>query len=123
MTIKISVRLHDFLRAWHKWAVGGATIKPYCPFRRDVGLCTSLSNWVKKVNTKNLVLDEVAAEDMLDKLSMELFSLLPNRSPYPFGVDEYYRDFRNHKQHLNKNRLAWVKQMIYNSTIKSTEES
>lgn len=79
--------LRAFLRSWLEWVEAGAP--PRKPYARHTGLCGAASKY---------------SYDVYD----ELYALfLPE--PYPFGADEYEDAAVNNTQHLDPNRLAFVR--------------
>lgn len=94
----------EFLKAWLKWATeDGAPDRK--PFNRRFGLCFEIVVWSKlpgnqgKVNTPRIALDCLFQQDGLCDV-------------YPFGVGAYGRRLYEGTQHLDPNRLAWVRKTI-----------
>ncbi len=80
-----------FLREWLEWAENGA---PEClVFRRHSGLCPVASWYDDRNNTST---------------RKDLERAFEHRS-YPFGGAQYGKRCVSRTQHLDPNRLAWVR--------------
>lgn len=110
---KISVELHTFLSEWLFWAENGAKSHP--AFRRHTGLCCSLVLYIL-AEVRELV---PALGKNLPDLSQELDLLLKRSrdtesTKYPFGKLAYDYHAATNTQHLDENRLAWVRDIVTN---------
>lgn len=97
-TMKASDELKQFLQAWLDWAEAGGVGEEFVP---RSGLCHMLqTKW--------------------DMLLTDELDLLFNDKSYPFGEDEFDRRMANNTQHLDPNRLAWVRAAL-NDTLDTWE--
>lgn len=84
-----------FLREWLEWSEAGAP--EHRAFMRHNGLCVTARIYDSFTGTK--------VKDDLRKAFKGLFK-------YPFGKEEYAERLEAHTQHLDPNRLAWVRANI-----------
>jgi hypothetical protein len=99
----VSELLKKFLAEWLEWAEGGA--EDCKPFDRSIGLCTSYHDWLFRRSG----FEEVGARKQLEFL----FISDGLDKSYPFGGEEEYWDALEHdRQHLNPQRLAWVRSKV-----------
>lgn len=86
----MSPELLSYLRSWLQWIEDGAPdYQPYC---RHSGLCSNAPT---------------------SKMQQELYDILG--SAYPFGgAGRYYYDLATNQQHLNEERIAWVRKQVSN---------
>ena len=102
----MSDELKAFLKAWYDWATNGAPENNEHDFKRWRGLCASVLN------------NSINADDSCELYSefrRMLKAEFPGRAAwhYPFGGrQQYNQDSANHAQHLNPQRLEWVRSKI-----------
>jgi len=102
MTNQISNELRDYLQSWLDWVEDGAPHEK--PYSRVLGLCNNVENYSKVdlFSTKGITKTD---------LNIELCSMF-NDATYPFGTANYsYRAFAA-IQHLDEERIAWVKEQL-----------
>lgn len=80
----------QFLREWLVWAEAGAGEHRY--FKRFIGLCTPAERYDGDNGT-------AVYGDLLRAFGFG----------YPFGFNAYNQAWANDTQHLDPNRLAWVR--------------
>jgi len=90
----ISDKLKAYLQDWLDWVERGAP--DWKPYYRVSGL------------RNNTVFYDVSLHDQLHSELMQMF----NGKPYPFGFKEYYERSNNATQHLDPNRIAWVREQL-----------
>ncbi len=93
----LSEPLRQFLTDWLAWAEGEAVDRK--PFWRWWGLCGNA-----------LTLDDDILDDLRDLLLRDFGS-----TPYPFGSSAYCTARAARTQHLDPNRLAWVRAKLATS--------
>jgi hypothetical protein len=94
----VSEHLKAYLSAYAAWVDAGAPDGE--PFDRCIGLCTNILNWEGRPPGLVAGLKAAFKADGLDKR-------------YPFGgEDQYDAAADNNEQHLNEQRLAWVRSKI-----------
>jgi len=93
----ISEELKAFLTEWLAWAESGAPRHPI--FTPKYGLCTNSMNW-----------EDHQTEERFWNIHHELKALLIGT--FPFGRKSYDSDEIRETQHLNPQRLAWVKEQL-----------
>lgn len=99
--VGISRALHAFLTDWLAWVDAGAPEPHHC-FTRSAGLCRSALWWGGTNHTTEY--DAYGArEDLLD---------LFGENGHPFGRAEFFEASRLRTQHLDPNRLAWVRAVL-----------
>ena len=96
--VGIDRALRAFLTDWLTWAEEGAP-EPHRCFTRLSGLCSNALWWGGTNHTT-----EYDAYDAREDL-LALFG----EDGYPFGREAFYERSRNRTQHLDPNRLAWVR--------------
>lgn len=103
------MQLRDFYRAYRKWAADGAPVENVHGFHRGVGLCTNLANWVDSL--RGYPAEHRWAETRrLKKAMLAQFEAAGHETAHPFGYDAYQEAQRKCIQHLDQNRLAWVRE-------------
>ena len=91
--------LIHYLRHWLAWAESGAPHNK--PYSRTWGLCC---------NIKRYPYGDI---DYLDReLTRELEADDIQKTIFPFGYSEYLTAANAGTQHLNQNRLKWVREKI-----------
>ena len=102
LIMKQSPRLTAFYNAYHDWLEAGAPIENSYEFSRHWGLCTSI---IFCSNSKYCA----SAAEMTRQFKMAGLDKF-----YPFGENEYETGSSSDTQHLDKNRIAWVKAHLTN---------
>lgn len=97
----MSEQLREFLTAWLAWAENGAPSR--YPFNPANGLCACAAIYADATYG-----DEV---DLLTELA-NLFEDQGLNANYPFGQYEYDMRHLDDTQHLDPNRLAWVREQL-----------
>lgn len=92
----ISPELREFLASWLRWAENGAYKGR--PYHRSFGLCTNA----------DIYGEDVTGSPHASSLRCELLTLFDG-AEYPFGLQAYIIDGGFGTQHLNADRLAWVR--------------
>ena len=101
-----SKELISFYNAYNEWLEAGAPEKNDFGFERTSGLCDSLLYYY--FLTKYRTLEEFDYLKTKKQLK-EQFKMSNLDSKYPFGVENYSKRWDNNTQHLDPNRIAWVK--------------
>lgn len=99
--VGIGRALHAFLTDWLAWVDDGAH-EPHRCFIRSAGLCSNALRWFGTNHTT-----EYDAYDAREDL-IALFG----EDCYPFGRGVFFKRSRNRTQHLDPNRLAWVRAVL-----------
>ena len=95
--MKQTPELTAFYNAYHDWLEAGAPAKNKYGFKRYLGLCSNIKDGM---NSK-YILEECEMKSQFEKAGLcEI---------YPFGEDAYNVGNMADAQHLDKNRIAWVK--------------
>jgi len=100
--------LHAFLTDWLTWAEAGAPDHPV--FFPEAGLCSNARWWGEE---HGIGID-------MDLAFMDIFG----GESYQFGCKAFYERSRNRTQHLDPNRLAWVRAVLAANpeSISNTED-
>lgn len=88
-------QMREFLSDWLHWAESGAPAHP--AFTRHNGLCDAA--YKTHGYAFDTVLKRLFCEDGLDPV-------------YPFGERDFWIDHEDATQHLNADRLAWVRSKL-----------
>lgn len=97
----MSEQMKQFLTEWLAWAEADAPVHPV--FKAHRGLCSNLYQW--SCDNPDISVSKFAY------LGCELTELF-NSEVYPFGKDDYMRDYKSRTQHRNGKRLAWVREQL-----------
>jgi hypothetical protein len=98
--------LKEFLVAWLEWAERGAPEDDCEPFARYKGLCISFEDWMELRDV-----DHGSAYCESDQLK-SLFIADGLAGDYPFGECAYIWAMNHDQQHLDVNRLSWVRSKV-----------
>ena len=96
-----SKRLTKFYNAYNDWLEAGAPEDNEYGFSRKIGLCGSIAYYYEKQSLS--VSQKVIAEQTRQFIAAGL------DKGYPFGYSAYYVGMSNNNNHLDPNRVAWVK--------------
>ncbi|MDI9686588.1 hypothetical protein [Burkholderia cenocepacia] len=95
----MSKLMREFLSAYLEWVEAGAPQSD--PFERELGLCSNADRY-----------PGVVAIGELDHELGQLFARSGLNEVYPFGEARYWEDFAAEAQHLNEQRLAWIREQL-----------
>lgn len=95
----MSEQLKAFLAAYLAWVDAGAPHKE--PFSRRYGLCSNLYDWSLRL--------DYDGREALEKELDQLFALEGLDECHPFGGDKYLEARESETQHLNMDRINWVR--------------
>lgn len=100
--------LQRFLKDWLAWAEADAENESPLgvDYFRDVGLCTNAVLFAEET--------DIYVRVELRSALAELRGTLPEPfdPEYPFGKDQYLDRMSSDTQHLDPNRLAWVRKQL-----------
>jgi len=101
----MKITLQDFYKEILEWVDTGTPFHPV--FRNRMGLCGNLSRWL---DHKKLDYDEDA---LIWKRQNKLFNDLYGDSQFPFGEEDYKKDFFKKGTHYkNESRLAFIRAQV-----------
>jgi len=95
-----SIKLIRFYREYAQWLHNGAPDRE--PFRRCVGLCTALRTDYTVVSQETRMELKREMQDQFEAAGLD-------RS-FPFGTTRYYELRESNTQHLDPERIAWVRE-------------
>lgn len=107
--MKQSEELTKFYRAYNDWLDADAPRDNRYGFYKDIGLCGNLVSFYKN---GELVIPSHADMQTLQVIRNEMrdqFLYAGLDAQYPFGERKYIRQRRDCSQHLDPNRIRWVK--------------
>lgn len=96
----MSELMRAFLRAYLEWATSGA--ENYKPFSRRLGLCACIGEFEAAYPHEDALYGELLSMFEADGLD----------GGFPFGDAAYFTARESGTQHLDENRLNWIRSKL-----------